>query len=413
MNLLKFIQVNTTSCIDCDYCERDPFVILHSDVHEQILKYLSGEDLINASLVNTTWHDIINASDSLKKIRLNLDFSPNRVPMSELDEVLQTIRKSERTYTNMAINYTANSKFELLKLLCGSSQKLRSLKIGEVFGLYEYLPRIYSWDNLKELSIGFVSSDVLDLFAYSKLDLHTLIFNNQFQITKHTCVVAKFIASQSNLKTLHLLGDTNSHILLIVLTLKKLLQDENPPFQLKDLAFGKTGSYNLEPVHTVVEGLCWFFNSQKKSLKLLTMLCVPNHEVLNYIYANLKVQKLVLHPASCYINDYAEPLSLVDNSFITELRLSKTFYVEHNMDLVQHATNLKIFASSEIPVQMIPVFSDIAMKLKLVEYNYLDMDCLRSYFHFCSLQSAEINKSIEFRYSPDFIPLHGYYDDTI
>lgn len=86
---------------------KDPFKILHSDVHSLILKQLKVEDYLKASEVSTLWHDL-TANDPNFIANVKLNFTKTSVEDS------QTVTPSKRCYENVVLNLGESSDVEVL-----------------------------------------------------------------------------------------------------------------------------------------------------------------------------------------------------------------------------------------------------------------------------------------------------------
>lgn len=356
----------------CDYCLFDPFEVLHPYVYENILKHLSTQDLLNCSEVSTLWREVVTSSESFKKVKLSIDFSPDFLSMQDQVDVIKALHKSDRNYSHMSLLYNSMAKLEIFKFLHNSGSSVEALEVGEQFGMTQAVKYQIDFGKLKDLNLGFVSTDIFRTFCTSNLNLESFTLNKRFQLTYHIESIGMFLMTQSKLKKLRLICDTNSHVLLIVLTFQKLLLRQYPPFQLTELVLGKTGQYVLEPTEIVCQGLIWFLDSQKYSLEIFAILCLPSFSILQYIFKDLKINTLILYPGNAYRTAFVNGIQIVKNKFIKEMRIGMWHNMAEIEEAITNAVNLEHLEIEMICGNLKTIIFDYMKRLRTVEFNFFD-----------------------------------------
>lgn len=99
----------------------DPFKLLHEDVHDHILQYLSANDLLRSSMVSKLWYQITAKSPLFnKRLRLSFNFWNCR-------RSAKYLIKSRRQYQDIGIFLSSNllhvyeNKFQLIMQLFSNS----------------------------------------------------------------------------------------------------------------------------------------------------------------------------------------------------------------------------------------------------------------------------------------------------
>lgn len=97
------------SAVETARLSSDPFVELHSDVHDMILQHFRGKDVLELFKVSKEWNQrTVNSAKMLQKIKLNLK-DPSRAAVTLL-------LKSQRHHRNMKFQclFLTNSKRKLM-----------------------------------------------------------------------------------------------------------------------------------------------------------------------------------------------------------------------------------------------------------------------------------------------------------
>lgn len=356
----------------------DPFVNLHTDIHDFIAHQFNGKDLLNLCEVSKNWNEIFKNRATLKTcIRIELSTMTQLVKKTEFSRLMS---RSEREYRTIEAVIDAGTKHETFELLKKFAPKIESLGMKHVHDSRNVVVEPASLPNLKHLRLGAMSYDIR---RFISSDILTTLQSLSLSADFDCCVgfLHEFLCEMRQLKTLCL--ENKSSIELF-----DVLSDENDPFfssanrfQLESFALGPVvTSMNFENKGMFVDGMTNFLRSQAATLTTVIILVIPDPMILNIIFNELPVvEHIAVCPMSCYTRYRMEQLSVQPNSRIKVAKIVETFPPEHLVAFLTSLPELKKLQMMTLTYEILEIAALNLLKLETIKCNALQANCSARY----------------------------------
>jgi hypothetical protein len=348
-------------------CEKNnnPSKNLNSSVMERVFIHLSGKDLLNCSMVNKNWNEVVSKSKEFsKKIKLNITESPIDYEKRLSVDDLRIIFRNGRKYEHLKIK--AHKRLKYVHSILMASFKWKTVKIYDLkslggIELANFLGTIES--TVEDLELKNIYVDPLKTkFSNQKNQLNykfpklkvlriinsdtTFFLGNVFNMVEFlieleikTYKIKELDDSQRKSKSILKILSYNNYLKSLSLNLTQKdfdclfsssIKFVNLRFQLETLnlkQFRKViNASELVENENQIKNLKKFISYQKRSLRQLELGSWVGNEILEFSMNNLCLNYLLINESSSYgiHEDHIATMNIFKNETIEELIMLET-----------------------------------------------------------------------------------------